>query len=114
MLIIYKGKGILVPIFFIISVIAVGIIAGELKRNVGGIFAQNYSFFIGIGVGIIVSGIWTWFAGRDFIKKDGEKVKIDLGNSFFFIKMEIFGYILIFFGVVVAGYGFYDTYISLQ
>lgn len=114
MLVIYKGKGILIPVFFIVSFISVAILAGVLKRNVGGIFAQNYSFFIGIGLSAIITGIWTRFASKDFIKKDGKKVEIDLDHSFFFIKMKILGYILCFLGVIVVCYGLYDTIINLQ
>lgn len=114
MLVIFKGKGILVPVFFIVSFVSVAILAGILKRNVGGIFAQNYSFFIGFGLSVIVTGIWTWFASKDFIKKDGKKLKIDLDNSFFFIKMKIIGYILVLFGAIVFCYGFYDTFVKMQ
>lgn len=111
MFIIYKGRGFLIPIYVIVTIVAVAIIAGVLKRNVGGFFAYDYHMLIPVGFGVVLSGIWTNLTSHDYIKVDGVKKEIDLGNSFFFIKMHICSYILFALGVSFILIGIYKTFL---
>ncbi len=107
-MIIYKGKGILVPVYLIVSILLVtwgvaGLI--ELKMIV-----RNFDAFITIGLGILISGIWTYLTSEDYYKnRNGEKVKLDIENSFFMIKMTILGKILSLLGIIITLIGIYTT-----
>ena len=114
MLFIYKGRGILIPVYVIVSFVVVAMISGALKRNVGGIFAYDYHMCLVLGPGIILSSIWTYLTSHDYIKTDGIKKKIDLGNSFFYIKMNIFSYILLASGIILTLVGIYKTFYNIS
>lgn len=78
----FKGKGILVPVIYFLSLFFVGAIS---------IFIEPYQFIpdkgplanaVFGGSILIIGGAATWFVGRDFIKRDGQRVEIDLDNIF--------------------------------
>ena len=95
MLLIYKNKGILVAPYFIGSLIGTAVLAGALKRNIGGVFA-NTDFYDIIGAAFLVCAVIT-FATRNGYYKDrnGQKQKLDIPNEFFFISMQNWAYIFI-------------------
>ncbi len=103
----FNGKGILVPVLFIISLFLVCGIA---------ILLEPYPFIPDKGpvanaffVGLILSfgGSATWFVGRDFISKDGKRIETDLDNRFLFIKMKVLGKISFAAGVFLLCYAMY-------
>jgi hypothetical protein len=112
MLFIYKNKGILVPIYVIVSFIGIAILSGILKRNIGGIFANEYDYKIILGLGFLISGLWTYFTSEEYIKKDGVKIKVNIENTFFFIPMKIWGYIFIGAGLLFLLLGFISNFIK--
>jgi hypothetical protein len=112
MIIIWKNKGILIPVYVISTFIALAILSGILKRNVGGIFAYDYDYRIILGLGFIISGIWTFLTSEEYIKKDGKKILVDIENKFFFISMKIWGYIIIGAGIVFLLYGIFSILTS--
>lgn len=100
----FKGKGILVPILYFFLVFIVGGIA---------IFLEPYRLIpdkgplanaVFGGSILIIGGIATWLVGRDFIKKDGQRVEIDLDNIFLLFKMKTFGIISIVIGIIFVCY----------
>lgn len=111
MVIIFKGKGILVPVLLVASWIAT-LVVGVLIETYSGIVFKGSSTIILMSFSLILCGILTRFVGRDFIKKDGKRVEIDLDNRFFFIKMSHIGIGFIILGIALFGYGVYSTFLS--
>ena len=111
MIIFYKGKGILVPVLLVASWIVV-IAVGVLIENYAGIVIIGPSSIILMSLSLILCGLLTRFVAKDYIKKDGKRVEIDLDNRFFFIKMENVGVLFTILGIMVLGYGVYATFIS--
>lgn len=59
--------------------------------------------------GFIVSSVITYKFSEDFYKKaNGEKEKLNVRNSFFFIKMEWWAYIEFALGMIGLGIGIYE------
>jgi hypothetical protein len=112
MFIIWKNKGILIPIYVISSFIVIAILSGILKRNVGGVFANDYDYRIILGLGFLISGIWTYLTSEEYIKKDGQKIKVNIENKFFFISMKIWGYIITGVGLFFLLYGLFLSIIT--
>ena len=105
MILIWKNKGILIPVYVISTFFGLAILSGILKRNLGGVFATEYDYRVILGVGLIISGIWTYLTSEDFVKKNGQKIKVDIENRFFFIPMKIWGYMLTGAGLFFLVYG---------
>lgn len=110
MIIIYKNRGILIPIFLLIPVVGTLIMSGVLKRNIGGIFAYNYDQQIVIGLGLLISSLWTYLKSDDYVEVNGKKQKLDLGNHFFYIPMKTWSYIILVGGVLVLTGGLLETF----
>lgn len=109
MLLVYKNKGILVPVYFGISVLTTAVSSGVLKRNVGGVFAADYSLWILMGIGALISGIWTILTSEVYTEVNGVRIKVDFDSSLFFIPMRIFGWILVGIGLIALGWGIWVT-----
>ncbi|WP_430401174.1 hypothetical protein [Flavobacterium sp.] len=98
---IYKNRGILIPVFLIVPAIGFLILSGELGRNFGGYFATESFKQIMIGIGFLISFIWTYLTSEDFIIVDGKKEKIEMFNHFFYIPNKTWSYIMLGFGILV-------------
>lgn len=98
---IFKGRGILIPVFFIVPFIVSLMISGELDRNIGGIFSTEYSKQLLLGLGFVISGAWCFYTSNDYIKVDGKKVKIEMQNHFFFITNKNWSYIIGGLGILI-------------
>ena len=109
MIIFYKNRGILVPVFIIIPVVGILILSGVLERNVGGIFASNYDKNIVLGVGLLISGIWTYLKRTDYIIVNGEKEEIEMNNHLFFISLKLWSKIIFIGGLLTVLAGILET-----
>ncbi len=109
MILIWKNKGILIPVYLVTTFISIAILSGILKRNVGGIFAYDYDFQIILGFVFSITGLWTYLTSEEFIKKDGQKIKVDIENKFFFIPMKIWGYLFLTAGLFFLINGLFVT-----
>lgn len=90
-----KGKGILVILYFIVSLLVSALLVGTLNRNIGGVFSQ-IDFYTTAGIAFLFSSIWTHLTKDDFYKdREGKRKKMNTVNSFIFIKMKIWA--IIFF-----------------
>jgi len=90
-----KGKGILVILYFIVSLLVTAMLVGTLHRNIGGIFSQ-IDFYTTAGIAFLFTSIWTHLTKDDYYQdREGNRKKMDTVNSFLFIKMKIWA--LIFF-----------------
>lgn len=89
-LLIWKNRGVLVVLYFVVSALACILL---LKDFIGGMAA--------LGVGLLVTAAWTYLTKDDYYKdKDGVKQKMDTPNEFFFMSMKIWSYIFAGLSVV--------------
>jgi hypothetical protein len=101
MLIIWRNRGILVPIIFILSIIISLLIDSFVLKR----FNVVLSTQIIIGIGVILSSVITYLLRDDYYKdKNGKKEKIEVEHSFFFISMASWSYVEIIFGLGMTIY----------
>lgn len=102
-MIIWKGKGIMIILYFIVSVIVLLILSSLITDNLG-IGKPPIEGFMGLV--LIVTGIWTKLTAEDYyIDKEGGKRYLEIENELFFIKMSVWGLILpsIGVGLIILG-----------
>jgi len=100
MLIIFKNKGILTPVYLFASIIGTAILYGELIRYIKETSECDYNLKILLGFGFLIAGLWTYLTREDFVKRDGVKIKVDIENSLFFISMKTWAYIFMGVGIL--------------
>jgi hypothetical protein len=110
MLLIYKNKGILVPIYFVASMVAVLLINFLLEEYVGGIFLEKYDkSFIVFAIACIVAGIWTRVTYDSYYyTNDGERKAMQEDNSFYYVPMKLWANIYFVTGALFLVFGFWD------
>lgn len=102
-MIIWKGKGIMIFLYLIVTVIVLAISNRLLIENFGMISVPIEVF---MGLVLIVTGIWTKLTANDYyIDKEGKKKYLEIENELFFIKMSVWGLILPSIGVGLIIYG---------
>lgn len=102
MLLIYKGKGILLlPILFACQAV-VAFLIGVLCRNVPLIRGNEPPLILSLGLGFFISASWIWWIKDTYyLNKEGKKVVLqDEINSFFFIKLNYWSHIFTIAGIV--------------
>ncbi len=106
-MIIWKGKGILIIVYFIVIFISIAITNRILIENFG-LVQDTIPMISALGIALIGTGIWTKLTANSYYEdNNGEKVIMDdITNSFFFIKMNTWGIILPLIGVILTVYGF--------
>jgi len=109
MIVIYKNRGILIPVYVVVSLVSTAILNSVLKEYIRGIFASNYDSQIVMGVGFLISGFWTYLTSEDYIIVDGEKEKIYMNNHFFYISMKLWSYIILVLGILTLISGIVET-----
>lgn len=114
MIVIYKNRGILIPVYLVISLVGAAILNYVLKEYLGGIFTSNYDSQIIIGTGFIISGLWTYFTSEDYVNIGGEREKVYMNNHFFYISMKLWSYIILGFGILILISGIVETIIKVQ
>jgi hypothetical protein len=106
MLLIYKNRGILIPVFAMVSVLSTVLIITSLARNEGGIFL-NINLNMSAGVGFIIAATWTYLVKDEYYKDaEGNKIMMDTENSFFFISMKYWALIFLIAGLLFIGNSF--------
>jgi hypothetical protein len=103
-MIIWKGKGIMIFLYLIVTVIVLGIITKILTENFE--FIKGAPFEVFMGFVLIVTGIWTRLTAEDYyIDKEGRKKYLEIENELFFIRMTVWGLILPSIGVGLIIWG---------
>jgi len=103
-MIIWKGKGIMIFLYLIVTLIVLAIIYRLLVEYLN--FPTDLPFEGFIGMVLIVTGIWTKLTAEDYyIDKEGRNKYLDIENELFFIKMKTWGLILPFIGVGLIIFG---------
>ncbi len=109
MIFIYKNRGVLVPVYLFISVFGSILLNAFFKEYVGGIFNSDYDFQLVLGIGLLISGLWTYLKSEDFIEINGKKENVYIENSFFFISMKLWSYIMLGSGALALIGGIIET-----
>lgn len=103
-MIIWKGKGIMILLYLIVTLVVLAIIYRLLIENLN--LSNDLPFEGFMGMVLIVSGIWTKLTAEDYyIDKEGRKKSLDIENELFFIKMKTWGLILPSIGVGLIIFG---------
>jgi len=111
-MLIFKNKGFLVPFYVLVSLLGTAITVGVLKRNFTRLSALEPKTTIVIGIGLIISSIWTYLTREDFVKnKWGEKILIEMKNEFYFLSMKTWSFILFVGGVCLSAYGILEKWL---
>ncbi len=102
MIFIWKGKGLLVVFYvilsFMITIILFGLLCALLKIDIDNFDIENY-FGILFSISLILAGLWTLLTCEDYVKIDGKRKKMESDHRLFFIKMKHCGYILLVSGI---------------
>jgi hypothetical protein len=103
-MIIWKGKGIMIFLYFIVTVIVLAIINRLLIEYLN--FPNDLPIEGFMGFVLIATGLWTKLTAEDYyIDKEGRKKYLDIENELFFIKMKTWGLILPSIGVGLIIFG---------
>lgn len=101
----WKGRGILIVVYFIVTTLVVGI-GYRLIYEYFGLSGPHPSVWTILGCILILTGFWTRFTAKDsYIDPSGREKEIDLENEFFFIKMQTWGIYLPALGLLMLIYG---------
>jgi len=102
-MIIWKGKGIMIFLYFIVTLIVLAI-ANRLLIETFGMISAPIEVFMGIV--LVTTGIWTKLTAEDYyIDKEGRKKSLEIENELFFIRMAVWGLILPSVGVGLIIWG---------
>lgn len=105
-MIVWKGKGILIIVYFFITTIVLAIINRLLVENFDFLKNQGLPEIVFFGFVLIVTGLWTRLTSETYyIDKEGRKRTLDIVNDFFFIKMSTWGLILPSIGIGLIVFG---------
>lgn len=108
-MIIWKGKGIMIFLYFIVTAIVLAIINKLLIEYLGVSDKTPIEAFMGLV--LIVTGIWTKLTAEDYYTdKEGKRKYLGTENDLFFIKMKTWGLILPSIGVGLVIYGAVQTF----
>jgi hypothetical protein len=106
MIIFWKGKGILIIVYFSVSTIVLGITYRLLIENFEFLKNIELPFLVFAGFVLIVTGLWTKLTAETYyVDKQGRKKTLDIVNDFFFIKMSTWGIILPSIGIGLIIWG---------
>jgi hypothetical protein len=104
--IIYKNKGILIPVYLIVSLVGITIITSDLHRSYKESFPEINAPGT-IGTGFLVAALWSYLTKNSYYKdSEGNKVVMDIENSFWFISMKIWAYIFLVIGAILVSDSF--------
>lgn len=110
MILIFKNRGALVPVFLIVPLVGTVILREVLKRYLGGIFAYDYDFQIVLGISLLISSLWTYLKRDDYVTVNGVKEKVEIDNHFYYISLKIWSYIMLIAGILVLVGGILETF----
>jgi len=105
-MIIWKGKGVLIIVYFFVTTIVLAIINRLLIENFYFLKNSKLSDMVFFGFVLIVTGLWAKLTAETYyLDKEGRKKTLDIVNDFFFIKMSTWGLILPSIGIGLIIFG---------
>ena len=114
MILIYNNRGILIPVFIAVPVIGVLMITSFLKSYFGEVFSSEYVIQISIGIGLLISFVWTYLTSYDYIEVDGEKERIEMNNHFFYMPNRLWSYIMLVAGILTIISGILEFFVNAK
>ncbi len=114
MIIIYNNRGILIPIFLVIPCFGIFIIAASLRSYYAENISSEVVFQISIGIGLLISFIWTYLTSYDYIEVHGEKQRIEMNHHLFFISNRLWSYIMLVAGVLTIISGLLEFFVNTK
>lgn len=100
MILIYNNRGILIPVFLVVPFIGTTLIYSLLKENIEEIPSSDAVFQVVLGIGLLISFIWTYLTSYDYINVDGKKERIEMNHHFFYISNRLWSYIMLGAGIL--------------
>lgn len=105
-MLIFKNKGILIPVFVAVSVIGTAFIVEAVKWSVEDLTTFEPNGYFVLGLGLFISSAWIYFVRHDYVKnKWGQKILVPMENEFYFLSMKTWSIILSIAGFCVIIYG---------
>jgi hypothetical protein len=87
----YRGKGGLVIVYFLVSIILIGSISYFLNKN-----RIQFNDYLCLSIALLLTAMLTYLSKDVYIRdKEGNKIKIDFKSSLFFIEIKYWVYILL-------------------
>ena len=98
----FENKGILIPVYWIVSFISTVVIFEYLhEKNI--MPKGEHNLRLVLIISFVITGVWALLTSNDYYKNDdGEKVKVEIDNSFFWIKMKYWIYIFLALALIVV------------
>ena len=104
--VIYKNKGILVPVFFVVPAIGCVIVLRSLHRNF--VSFPDVNMQTSFGISFLISAAWTYLAKDTYYRDEaGNKCILEMEYSFYFISMKIWAYIFTALSIGFLIYSFF-------
>ena len=110
MLLIYNNKGILIPVYFFVSIFLAFIINSifyEFILKFTSII--KYDHQIVFGVGFLIAFIWSYLTSYDSRLVNGIKERIEMNNHFFYVSNRLWSYIFLVSGILTIISGVLET-----
>ncbi|UKN03472.1 hypothetical protein K6119_08090 [Paracrocinitomix mangrovi] len=102
MFLIFKNRGILIPVYFIVTALIVGFGSKAVYTSLFNPNPPDELFQFGIGLSCWITALITFLNKNDyFVDRNGIKKKMDIEHSLFFIKMDYWVYIFLVIGTIV-------------
>lgn len=112
MLLVWKGRGILAPIFLIVLMIIAYKLTYFLDDNVGGWFTEENILVLAISLAFIISGVLTYKVSLTYIEENGVKIKVKSPHSFLFIPLKAWSIIKYIIGGLLLIMSTYIIYLE--
>ncbi len=101
MIFIFENKGILIPIYLVVSIIATATGGRAIYEVLIGPEVPDSFIFIGMGVASLITALWTYLTKNDYYTdRNGVKQSMEIRHSFFFIKNDYWVYIFFALGII--------------
>lgn len=98
----FENKGILIPVYWLVSFLGIAFIFDLLYEKNIRLHVSHKMLFL-FFLSLLVTGIWTLLTSNDYYKNEhGEKIKVEIENSFFWVKMKYWIYVFIALAIIVA------------
>lgn len=102
MLLFWKGRGILTGFYLIGMMILMYLLISYLDSNVGGNFIEDNTMLFGMATAFIVAGLLTHRTSISHVVTNGEKRRIKVKHTFYFIPMIVWAVVFYVIGIFLV------------